>query len=215
MKTIPDATLDQSMQYNEYRERIEELRANGKTTGSNHSEVMLNYTDLNRKRMARLDKTATLTSETLETLKRVDTPIMMLVLTEAWCGDAAQAIPVLHKLTEANPALSLKLILRDEHPDIMDAFPTNGGRSIPKVIFINNEDRRVLGTWGPRPTLLQKQVMADKAAIREIQEPEEKKQRQRSSAVEAQKWYAKDKTRSIQAEIVASIAQYQPAPARL
>jgi hypothetical protein len=213
MKTIPASTLEQAMSYNEYRDLIEELRADGKTTGPNHSEAMLNYTDLNRTRMNRLDKTARLTPETLEALEQLETPMTMLVLTEAWCGDAAQAIPVLQKMAEACSNLSLKLILRDEHLEIMDAFLTNGGRSIPKVIFMNDEDRSVSGTWGPRPAAVQQMVMANKAAMQEVSDTEVKKGMQQQTAIAVQKWYAKDKTRSIQAEILQAVAQSQEVPA--
>lgn len=201
------------MHYNEYRQLIEELRADGKTTGSNHSEAMLNYTDLNRTRMNRLDKTTMLTPESLEALEQLETPMTMLVLTEAWCGDAAQVIPVLQKMTEVCSNLSLGLILRDEHPEIMDAFLTNGGRSIPKIIFITDEDRTVLNTWGPRPAAVQQMVMTNKAAMQEVSDTEVKKGLQQQTAIAVQKWYAKDKTRSIQAEILQAVAQSQEVPA--
>jgi hypothetical protein len=213
MKTIPASTLEQAMHYNEYRQLIEELRADGKTTGSNHSEAMLNYTDLNRTRMNRLDKTTMLTPESLEALEQLETPMTMLVLTEAWCGDAAQVIPVLQKMTEVCSNLSLGLILRDEHPEIMDAFLTNGGRSIPKIIFITDEDRTVLNTWGPRPAAVQQMVMTNKAAMQEVSDTEVKKGLQQQTAIAVQKWYAKDKTRSIQAEILQAVAQSQEVPA--
>ncbi|MCI4649895.1 thioredoxin family protein [Phaeodactylibacter sp.] len=213
MKTIPASTLEQAMHYNEYRQLIEELRADGKTTGSNHSEAMLNYTDLNRTRMNRLDKTTKLTPESLEALEQLETPMTMLVLTEAWCGDAAQVIPVLQKMTEVCSNLSLGLILRDEHPEIMDAFLTNGGRSIPKIIFITAEDRTVLNTWGPRPAAVQQMVMTNKAAMQEVSDTEVKKGMQQQTAIAVQKWYAKDKTRSIQAEILQAVAQSQEVPA--
>ncbi|MBV6654536.1 MAG: thioredoxin family protein [Mameliella sp.] len=211
MKMIPASVVEDAMTYAEYRAKIEDLRAEGKTTGPNHSEAMIKYTDLNRTRMNRLDKTTRLTTATQEVLSNIKKPLQLLVLTEAWCGDAAQSIPVLNKIAEASDALSLKLILRDENLEIMDAFLTNGGRSIPKVIFLDAEDQTVLGTWGPRPEEVQKMVLANKILIQNEEDPEEKKKIQHNSIVETQKWYAKDKTVSIQAEIMQTLASFEQA----
>lgn len=202
------------MHYNKYRQLIEELRADGKTTGSNHSEAMLNYTDLNRTRMNRLDKTTRLTPETLEALEQLETPMTMLVLTEAWCGDAAQVIPVLNKIAEATPNLSLRLILRDEYPDIMDAFLTNGGRSIPKIIFLKGANRAVTGSWGPRPVAVQQIVMDYKTKLKTLEDEAAKKALQQTTMTETQKWYARDKTKSIQSEVIQALFQHQEALAQ-
>ena len=43
-------------------------------------------------------------------------------------------------------------MLRDENPELMDMFLTNGGRAIPKVIIMDNESGEVLNTYGPRPS---------------------------------------------------------------
>lgn len=201
------------MSYIEYRDKIEVLRQEGKTTGANHSEAMLGYTDLNRSRMKRLDKTARLLPEMEKTLEALETPMTMLVLTEAWCGDAAQVIPVLNKMASFSPLLSLKLILRDEHPEVMDAFLTNGARSIPKVIFMTGEEGKVSGTWGPRPAAVQEMAMATKVAVNAAAQPEEKRQLRQEGAINAQKWYARDKTRTIQHEIARLVNQYQQVPA--
>ena len=214
MKTIPASTMEQAMHYNEYRQLIEELRADGKTTGSNHSEAMLNYTDLNRTRMNRLDKTTRLTPETLEALEQLETPMTMLVLTEAWCGDAAQVIPVLNKIAETTPNLSLRLILRDEYPDIMDAFLTNGGRSIPKIIFLKGANRTVTGSWGPRPAAVQQIVMDYKTKLKTLDDEAAKKALQQTTMTDTQKWYARDKTKSIQSEVIQALFHHQEALAQ-
>lgn len=202
------------MNYNEYRQLIEQLRADGKTTGSNHSEAMLNYTDLNRTRMNRLDKTTRLTAESLEALEQLKTPVTMLVLTEAWCGDAAQVIPVLNKMADASTNLSLRLILRDEYPQIMDAFLTNGGRSIPKIIFLKEAGQEVIGNWGPRPAAVQQMVIDYKAKLKTLEDEAAKKALQQVTMADTQKWYARNKTKSIQSEVLQALFQHQEAPAQ-
>ncbi len=213
MEKIPTKVLQQALSYPAYREKINQLRAADKTTGDNHSEAMLHYTDLNISRMNRLDKTTRLTEETQTQLDNLPGPLTWLVLTEGWCGDAAQIIPVLQRMAEASDQVKLKLILRDEHPDIMDAFLTNGGRSIPKVVFLDTETQKVLGSWGPRPAAVQQMVVDSRDILNSITNPEEKKARYQELVVKAQKWYAKDKTRSIQRELLQALHHHLEAVA--
>ena len=85
----------------------------------------------------------------------------LLVIAEDWCGDASNTVPVVAKLVDAVPGLELRVILRDANPEVMDRYLTNGSRSIPVVIALD-ENYRELGHWGPRPTELQAWVMANR-----------------------------------------------------
>ncbi|KAB2809868.1 thioredoxin family protein [Phaeocystidibacter luteus] len=140
--------------YDEYRAMLDELLADGKTTGPDQSESMINYASLNNKRMDRGDKTVKVDDSTREVLGSISGE-NWLVLTEGWCGDASQILPTLSKLENASDNIEMRLILRDENPDIMDAFLTNGTRSIPKIIRLNEDFTEVLGSWGPRPAAMQ------------------------------------------------------------
>ena len=75
--------------------------------------------------MSRLDKKIQLSQETLLTLKKIDKPITWLVLSEGWCGDAAQTLPVINKIANESDLISLKIIFRDEHDELMNYFLTN------------------------------------------------------------------------------------------
>jgi thiol-disulfide isomerase/thioredoxin len=88
----------------------------------------------------------------------------LLVIAEDWCGDASSTIPVLARLAEAAPGLELRLIRRDEHPELMNRYLTNGTRSIPIVIALDQHFREI-GHWGPRPEVLQAWVMANRPMI--------------------------------------------------
>ena len=137
----------------EYREMINTLLVDNKTTGDNHSEVMLGHTTMNVARMNRLDKKAELNQDLIDKVKELPAQTW-LVISEAWCGDAAQNLPWINQMAEQNDAITFKIILRDENLDIMDQFLTNGGRSIPKLIALSAEDD-VKYSWGPRPQLMQ------------------------------------------------------------
>ena len=112
---------------------------------------------LNDRRMKRLDKTIKISEETIQEFQKVKQPQTWLVLTEGWCGDAAQNLPILDKIASDTANIDLKIVLRDENLDLMDLFLTNGGRSIPKLIALD-KDNNVLDFWGPRPTIATKMV---------------------------------------------------------
>jgi hypothetical protein len=173
--------------YEAYRTMLDSLMADGKTTGSDQSEAMIEYAKMNIVRMNRWDKTAQL-SEELKNVLASAPKQKWIVLNEGWCGDAAQNLPILHKMAEQSEQIELQIILRDENLDIMDAYLTNGGRSIPKLIAID-ENNEVLFTWGPRPQKMQDVVIAIKKEGGDY-------------ANEVHKMYARDKAASLQSEFM-------------
>lgn len=192
--------IAQAYTYDSYRQLIDEVLAQGRTTGPKQSEELTHYTGLNVKRMMRLDKTAQLTPEIMAALAQLKRDFIWLVITEGWCGDAAQIVPVLAKIAEATPHIDLRLVLRDEHPELMDQYLTDGARSIPKVIAIDAATLSEVGTWGPRPAEAQEILLAYKA----LPEP---KPSYMEFATQLHGWYAKNKTQSTQAELVGLLQQ--------
>lgn len=182
--------IEEGMNFQTYYSLTEKLVEEGKTTGPNQSEDLAHYTKLNLSRMKRLVKTATLNDLLIEKINQVKSKTYFLVITEAWCGDAAQNVPLIAKAAEFSPNIELKIILRDENLDIMDQYLTNGGRSIPKVIAIDAESLEVMGEWGPRPKGAQElmlELKTKEAPYTEISEA-------------LQRWYITDKTNSFQAD---------------
>ena len=200
MKRITRDIIEKAWTYDEYRTNVNELFEQGKSTGDNHSEAIMNYTKLNIFRMKRLDKTTRLTENALAQIQKENRKITWLVITEAWCGDAAQIIPVLNKLAEENENISLKMILRDENLEVMDQFLTNGTRSIPILIVLDSESLEVLNSWGPRPVEVQEMVMEAKSNA--ANHPEDSKEIWEEAKKNAQLWYTKDKSKTIQAEVL-------------
>ncbi len=184
--------IENAYSYEEYRELIDHLLKEGKTTGENHSESMLHYTKMNIHRMKRLDRRTELNEEVRSRLKNVERPMIWLVLTEAWCGDAAQSLPVIQKMADFSKKIQIRYVLRDENPEIMDQFLTNGrSRSIPKMIALDMKSLEILGSWGPRPDMAQE-------LIDELKTQEDLPKQ--AAAERLHKWYADDKTESVQKE---------------
>ena len=123
----------------EYLDTIKALLKENKTTGGNHSEAMLHYSKMNLSRMKRWMKAGVMNPELEEAVKAISEPQTWVVLTEAWCGDSAQNVPWLeHFLNAFNPKIETFYFFRDEHPDLMNQFLTNGSRSIPKAVFLSS-----------------------------------------------------------------------------
>lgn len=170
--------------YQEYRELVAQHVEKGTSTGPIQSEELSNFTLLNHSRMKRLDKTTKVSEELENQFKNYTGEVTWLVITESWCGDAAQNIPVINKLAELNSDIDLKLVSRDSNPKLMDEFLTNGARAIPKLIAFDKNKEEVIGLWGPRPTVAT-QMVADYKKEHGKLTPEFKK--------DLQVWYNKDK----------------------
>jgi hypothetical protein len=191
--SILHAKADMGMPLAQYSVLFEQVVQEGRTTGANQSPDYVAYTKLNLARSRRVEKTTKLRPELLDALHSTP-PQTWLVLTEAWCGDAAQCVGVLAAAAHAAPDIEFKLLLRDEHPDLMDLYLTNGGRSIPKLIAFDQTDHRELFIWGPRPQEAQELVLA----LRERHGDDWK-----AAADELHRWYHADATQSTQRELLA------------
>lgn len=202
MKYIAQSVLDNAYTYGTYRQLIDDLFAQNKTTGEDHSEAMLHYTKLNLSRMNRLDRKSRLTEATIEQLDKIERPVTWLVITEGWCGDAAQIVPVLNHMALENENITLRFILRDKNEAVIDAFLTNNARSIPKIIILDTATKEVLNAWGPRPVEVQKMVMDAKAEGLATDDLELRKQISTNAAEQLHLWYARDKTKGIQNEFL-------------
>jgi hypothetical protein len=183
--------VEKSMTYAEYIKLIDDLLLDGKTTGPIQSEAMFNYGKLNRQRIHRLEKTIVLSESLKQKARSVNRKMIWLIITEGWCGDAAQNIPAIEKIAAENPEkIETRYVLRDENLELMDAFLTNNARSIPKLIALDAETLEVLGNWGPRPQAAMNYFYEMKAQGLEKPVMMEKIQR----------WYLQDKEQSIQIE---------------
>jgi hypothetical protein len=84
-------------------------------------------------------------------------PAKVLVIAEAWCPDVFRGVPVIARIAEAS-GLTMKVILRDENPDIMDEFLLNGrARAIPVAVFYTS-DHRYIAHWIERPAVAHAEI---------------------------------------------------------
>lgn len=193
MNTIIEKSLANSHKYAEYRALITSLLKEGKSTGNEQSEDLTNYSQLNETRMNRLEKTIEITPEVTQKLQNLKKEYLWLIIAEGWCGDAAQLLPIMHKMAEISPVIEMKIILRDENEDVMNLFLTNGSKSVPKLIVIDKTTNEVIGDFGPRPTGAKQLILDYKTEHGVVDE---------AAKIELQKWYLHDKGISTQNEIM-------------
>ncbi len=183
--------LIRGISYDAYLAQLQQTVANI-TIGLKSDNVHAEYFLINLTRMQRIAKTSTLSQELLQALAGMENKVYWLVLTEYWCGDAAQSLPLLQKIAQASDGkISLRLLYRDKFPDLMEKHLTNGGSAIPKLIQLDSEFT-YLGEWGPRPKPAQELVKFLKS------DPVTAT----GYAEQLHRWYAKDKTNTLQRELI-------------
>jgi thioredoxin-like negative regulator of GroEL len=184
-KSDYEGYLQKGIGYTEYKQQMAEDLA------VNVDFKIKEYINLNQRRMYRVEKTFEISADMVTQIKNLKHKAYWLILTEHWCGDASQTLPVFNVIAELSKGkIEMKLVYRDQHPELMDAYLTNETRSIPKLIQLD-EHYNVTAFWGPRPSVAQqlvKQLKANPATAA-------------TYANELHLWYAKDKQQSLESEI--------------
>ena len=185
--------------YEGYVDHIEALFEEGKVTGEVQSDQKLEATKINLHRIHRSDKTVKVVPELESKLKELQEEMDWYLITEGWCGDSAQITPVIAKVAACNPKINFKLILRDENPEIMDTYLTNGSRSVPKLVGVNINSGTESFIWGPRPTNIQERVVQFKKDNPEVPHEEFLKN--------LHLWYGRDRGNAIQEDFLKMLVE--------
>ncbi|MBM4171523.1 MAG: thioredoxin family protein [Ignavibacteria bacterium] len=183
MHQIITQIIENGCSYDEYIKIFE--KEIGNLNSKEAEQKKLNY-----HRTLRLHKTLQISELTKALIKRIENIQLWMIITETWCGDSAQNIPIIAELAKLNPLIELKIILRDINLNIMDHFLTNNSKSIPKLVAFD-KDGNQLFQWGPRPKEAQSLVLN----ARENQIPKDE------YMVSLHKWYASDRGKTTEQEI--------------
>lgn len=194
LSEIIERSFSQSYSYKEFRDLMDDLLTRNQSTAKVQEESLTEYSKMNQRRMKRWEKTLKISEEAASKIKAYKGKLIWLVITESWCGDAAHSMPVMNKLAELNSDIEIKVVLRDEHEELMNQFLTNGGKSIPKLVMYQPETKKVIAEWGPRPTTATQMVEAYKTKHGKL-DAEFKE--------ELQRWYNKDKGQTTIENIIA------------
>ena len=192
--------LASSMSYEEFMNVMKKMVALKTNTGAIQNEALTNFTLLNDVRMKRVEKTLQIPKEIQALFSSYPGNQTWLVITESWCGDAAQSLPIMHQLVSLSKGIDLRIVLRDDHLELMDAFLINEARSIPVLIVVDNKTKEIVSTWGPRPSMATTMVNTFKQTYGKLTSEFKK---------ELQVWYNKDKGQNIM-EDLAKLINFVP-----
>ena len=199
-KVLPQ--LKNTCSYSAFKDLLVNWAKNKETSGEQTADH-IEATHINAQRLKRIDKQVELCDDLKIVLSGMNKKLNWVLITESWCGDSAQCTPVLAKIAEYHNNINLKLIFRDENPDYMDAFLTNGNRAIPKLICLTADNDQVIGLWGPRPEAIQRMAIEYKKNNPDVSHEE--------FVTNLHLWYARDKTNAVQQEFILLLRKWNAA----
>lgn len=200
MSKLDLSTINSCISYIDYQNEFKKLVFIDDTDLLNEDDKKYyDYRKLNLQRTSRVEKTFSPSEETKSIFSSITNKQEWYIITESWCGDSAQSLPVIAGLASLSDKVELKIILRDSNPSFMDLYLTNGNRSIPKLIVFDEFGSEIF-QWGPRPKLAQdlfndlKTQGLDKTEINK----------------ELHLWYAKNRGKEVEKEIMEMIKNSHP-----
>lgn len=183
------------LSYDSYQKKFDAWAKESGTSSADSSPEKIKFTKLNWARTQRIHNTIVLSEALKKEVLKLTHTYSWIVLTEAWCGDSAQNLPLIAEIARLNPGkIKLYILLRDENPEFMDNYLTNGSRAIPKLVCIDETINRESFVWGPRPWAAQELLTQWKKY------PDGKSWNDFEK--ELHRWYAKNMTKDIQNEFV-------------
>jgi hypothetical protein len=188
--------LATGLSYSAYRQHIADVMA---TPAPDEALAkMLPHYQENVARMDKVAPTVTVLPELQAALAQLTQPYLWAIITEGWCGDASQTVPIFEAVAQAsNGKLETRYFLRDSHPELIDKYLTNGGKAIPITVLLHADSLIEVAVWGPRPTPLQaimQDLKARETPFKEI-------------VTQVHAWYDQDATRTTQHELLALVQQ--------
>lgn len=188
LKTISEKGIS----YSEYKNiLLQQVQNYNDESAAQDERNHIQNRKLNLQRTNRLDKHFHPSENSIKKFQSLNTKQIWMVISETWCGDSAQNLPIISALANLSNYIELKILFRDENPEIMNLYLDGGGkRSIPKLVsFLENGEE--LFQWGPRP--LQAKLLFDKMLSDGIDKDE------RSKALHL--WYGRDRGISVENEL--------------
>ena len=150
-KELIDKIRKNGMSFDQFNKQADSYVLNADESLMDEDEKrLLDFTKLNQRRTYRILKTYKASDKIKDAIREIDKPQLWMVLTEDWCGDSAQNLPYLYKMTLLNDNIELLILYRDNNLDIMDMYLINNGRAIPKIVGFDKNGNELF-QWGPRP----------------------------------------------------------------
>jgi len=136
-----------AVSYTDYLYHSEQKIKELQQSSSEEDRRFLEYYQLGLTRMHRVGKTYRPDEKQLKRFSEKGFRGKILIISEGWCGDAAMIVPVVHRFFGDE---CVRMVYRDENEELISQYLTNGGKSIPIVLILDQEEN-VTSHWGPRP----------------------------------------------------------------
>jgi hypothetical protein len=78
-------------------------------------------------------------------------PVHLLILTEEWCGDSLQFVPMVIALARQVPTVEVRILRRDLHRDLADRYRRKDGYQAIPVFVVLDSEMQELGALIERP----------------------------------------------------------------
>lgn len=129
--------------------------------GLPYSDFLHRYAnDSDRQRWRAVYDRVALTADQKALLTKFKRQMKVLCLAGAWCGDCADQCPIFYRFAEACPRIELRFLDRDDNAELQDALMINGGRRVPVVVFLSEDDFEV-ARYGDRTLSRYRALVAD------------------------------------------------------
>lgn len=198
MPELNTSIIQSVLTYNEFVERFaRQISVLDINTLDDYDKSFYEYRKLNFQRSSRLEKTFVPSDKTKQVFSEINQQQKWIVITESWCGDSAQNLPIIAKLSQLSDKINFQIVLRDSNLGFMDLYLTNGNRAIPKLVAFDENDNEIF-KWGPRPVEAQNlftKLKNDGMAKTEINK-------------ELHLWYGRNRGKEVECEIT-EIVNYQ------
>ena len=189
---ITQPLIDSALTFQQYLDLTKSIVESATPEGPYANPTTHRYTKSNLQRMQRVLDNTVISQRLYNQLSELSDDWIWLVISEPWCGDASWGVPALYLMANCSDRIDFKIILRDQHPDIMRNYQTAGSDSVPKLICLRKGDLTEIGTWGPRPAVLHEMVLKWK---------NEPGADYRESVRQLHAWFEADMSRSIDSEL--------------
>ncbi|OYP38402.1 thioredoxin family protein [Rhodopirellula sp. MGV] len=128
--------------------------------GLGYTEFLDRYAnESQRSRWDKVHAAVNLTDSQRELLGSFVRTMKVFVSTGAWCGDCINQCPIFDHFTRVNDRIEVRFFDRDDHPDFADTIRTCGGRRVPSLLFVS-EDNVVCGRYGDRTIATYRHLIA-------------------------------------------------------
>jgi Thioredoxin len=124
---------------------IEKLQAN--EINLNEEEVkLLDFVSNNYKTVKTVLDNYT-PNESLTALTKTMAPLDVYIIMENWCGSSAGNVPYIVKILQTIPNTTIHIVPRDSNEEFMNAYLSDGKKSIPIVIGFEKKGNELF-KWG-------------------------------------------------------------------